>query len=454
MNIKAKHDSMRNQRINRAPWLIWLLLLAAGPGRADTLAIGVLHTFCEQIVNCADGAYPSGGLIQLADGNFYGATAYGGQIGHRAAAPDGAGTIYKITPSGVLTTLYTFCATSPTCTDGYAPFGTLTLGNDGFLYGATNQGGLNDAGSIFKVSVSGQLTTLYSFCGEGGDLCTDGAAPLAGLIQGTDGNFYGTTTAGGANAGGGTIFTITPAGELTTLYSFCAITSGDTCLDGARPQAALLQGQDGKLYGTTPAAGQFAGSVFKLEIKGALTTLYRFCTQNDCADGEDPRGTLIQDAQGNLYGTTLAGGSLLGPGGFGEGTIFKIDSKGALTTLYTFCAEGGTCPDGAGPTQLMFGPNGNFYGLTAYEGLYTGGTVFELSASNVLTTLTSFCETNETDCPTGDSPVGLTRAADGTFYGTTGDGGSGSSGLVFHLLPDEIFMSGFESSGTNAPGIR
>ena len=448
---RAKHDSMKNRRIRCVQWVIWLLLLAAGPGRANTLAIGVLHTFCNQTVNCADGASPSGGLIQLADGNFYGATAYGGQIGHRLVAPDGAGTIYEITPSGVLTTLYTFCSTSPTCTDGLAPSGTLTLGNDGFLYGVTNQGGLNNAGSIFKVSVSGQLMTLYSFCTEGGDQCTDGAAPFAGLIQGTDGNFYGTTTAGGANVHGGTIFKITPAGKLTTLYSFCAITSGNACLDGATPETALLQGKDGNLYGTTQAAGATsAGNVFRLEMNGRLTVLHSFCTQSDCADGRDPRASLIRDAQGNLYGTTLAGGSLLGPGSFGNGTIFKIAPEGTFTTLYTFCAEGGTCPDGAGPTQLMRGPNGNFYGLTGFNGFYTGGTVFELSAYNVLTTLTSFCETNSTNCPTGSIPLGFIRAVDGTFYGTTAGGGSGSSGLVFHLLPDEIFMSGFESGSSSS----
>jgi uncharacterized repeat protein (TIGR03803 family) len=189
-----------------------------------------------------DGGYPVAGLVQGSDGNFYGPTSAGG--GHNL------GTVFKITPSGTLTTLYSFAGS-----DGEFPFAGLVQGSDGNFYGTTEQGGANDQGTVFKITPSGTLTTLYSFAGS------DGAEPFAGLVQGSDGNFYGTTQLGGlgpCTGGCGTVFKITPSGALTTLYSFAGS-------DGANPDAGLVQGSDGNFYGTTHQGGaNNVGTVFRL----------------------------------------------------------------------------------------------------------------------------------------------------------------------------------------------
>jgi uncharacterized repeat protein (TIGR03803 family) len=193
--------------------------------------------------------------------------------------------------------------------------------------------------------------------------CTDGSQPQAGLIQARDGNFYGTTYAGGKNSKG-TVFKITASGTLTTLYPLCSLSS---CVDGAQPYAKLLQGADGSLYGTTSSGGKFnKGTIFKITTAGKLTTLYSFCTLASCADGQTPLGALIQATDGNFYGTTFLGGAN------NQGTIFRFKLPATLTTLYTFCKEAG-CSDGANPIAgLMQNTNGEFYG-TAMDG---GSTAF------------------------------------------------------------------------------
>jgi uncharacterized repeat protein (TIGR03803 family) len=182
------------------------------------------------------------GLIQGTDGNFYGTAGFGGANG-------GYGTVFKVTPAGTLTDLYNFCSQSD-CTDGDSPTGGIIQGTNGMFYGITNVGGTNGDGTLFKMTSSGKLTTLYNFCSKNG--CTDGSRPFAGLIQATNGNLYGTTSLGGTNGNYGTVFKITPGGKLTTLYSFCA-QSG--CTDGANPEGKLVQSTDGNFYGTTFAGG-------------------------------------------------------------------------------------------------------------------------------------------------------------------------------------------------------
>jgi uncharacterized repeat protein (TIGR03803 family) len=204
-------------------------------------------------------------------------------------------------PAQVLTTLYTFCS-QPGCTDGGKPFyGGLVQAGDGNFYGTTYLGGTKNGGTVFKVTPGGALTTLYNFCSQTN--CADGTAPTAGLVQATDGNFYGTTYSGGSNADG-TVFKITSSGTLTTLYSFC---SQPSCTDGYSPYAGLVQGSDTNFYGTTSVGGAHGfGTVFKISSQSpyTLTTLHSFSV----ADGTSPQAGLMLASDGNFYGTTVGGG--------------------------------------------------------------------------------------------------------------------------------------------------
>jgi len=333
-----------------------------------------LYSFCSQ-AGCTDGANPYGGLVQGTNGDFYGTTQSGGAGNYR--------TIFKITPRGTLTTLHSFCAQSG-CADGEYPYGSLVQATNGDLYGAALFGGANCSsscgGTIFKITPGGALTTLYSFCAQGGTACTDGSAPVGGLIQAANGDFYGVTDYGGNETGNGTVFKITPAGALTTLYSFCS-QGGSLCSDGAGANA-LIQATNGDFYGTTIFGGNETqtGIVFKITPSGAFTTLYSFCAQGgiECTDGSSPEAGLVRGSDGNFYGTTSAGGAATPT--LGYGTIFKITPAGALTTLYSFCSQGGpgVCTDGSGPqAALVQDTNGMLYGTTS-----TGGPPFGLAPSS------------------------------------------------------------------------
>src|ERR1039457_6208053 len=181
------------------------------------------------------------------------------------------------------------------------------------------------------------LTTIHRFCSQSG--CPDGLQLVAGLVQATNGDLYGTMS-GGATNSAGTIFKITPGGTLTTLYSFCSQTN---CTDGGVPYTGLVQAANGDLYGTTQVGGaNDGGTAFKITPSGTLTTLYSFCSQTNCADGAYPYAGLVQLANGDLYGTTYSGGNNY------NGTVFKITPTGTLTTLYSFCSQT-NCADGAYP---------------------------------------------------------------------------------------------------------
>ncbi|MGD0181500.1 MAG: choice-of-anchor tandem repeat GloVer-containing protein [Terriglobales bacterium] len=292
-----------------------------GPDRAGTLfkmtidgALNTLRSF-----NGTDGETPYATLIQAVNGNFYGTTVEGGaSSGCNGYA---CGTIFEITPSGTLTTLYSFCSQS-NCTDGAEPFAGLVQAANGTFYGTTTAGGAfasecggQGCGTVFKITPSGELATLYSFCSQTN--CTDGKNPDAALLQAEDGNFYGTTSGGGL--GGGTIFKITPSGTLTTLYNFC---SQSNCTDGYTPYAALIQATDGNFYGTTYLGGgggncfYGCGTVFKITAGGALTTLHSFSGP----DGEGLDAGLVQATNGKLYGTTSGGGTKI----TGTGTAFSL----------------------------------------------------------------------------------------------------------------------------------
>jgi len=304
----------------------------------------------------ADGGSPGGALVLATDGSFYGTAAFGGAHSY--------GTIFKISPIGMLTILYTFTGGA----DGGYPT-SLVLGADGNLYGTTGAGD----GTIFEITLGGALTTLYTF--------HSATVDVSMVVQGASGNFYGTTYEGGAY-NDGTVFKMTPRGTLTTLYSF---TGGS---DGGFPYGGIVIGADGNFYGTTTGDGGAYGNgtVFTLTPAGTLTTLYSFTGR---ADGSSPFGSLVQANDGNLYGTTYLGGASqpLCPSdvyGFGCGTVFRISSTGALTTLHSFA---GYPIDGAAPqSALLQATDGNFYGTTLSGGAYNAGgltsgygTVFSLS---------------------------------------------------------------------------
>jgi uncharacterized repeat protein (TIGR03803 family) len=336
-------------------------------------------------------------------------------------------------PGQTLTTLFSFDGT-----DGEQPgnYGCCTLpliqGLNGELYGATSAGGAFGGGTVFKITRAGALTTLYSFCAQGGSLCTDGYIPESGVIQSANGDLYGVTGAGGANDSPscsercGTVFRITPSGALTTLYSFCGEVNQWGCADGNLP-SGLIQTASGDFYGTTYFGGAFGGgTVFKITPSGALTTLYSFCAQVNCNDGVSPNG-LIQAANGDFYGTTNNGGTSVNC--IYCGTVYKITPSGALTTLYNFCTQGGSlCTDGEAPdAELIHATDGNFYGTTSGGGAsanctYPGGcgTIFKITPSGALTTLYSFCMQGVSVCTDGYSPsTALSQGTDGNLYGTT-----------------------------------
>jgi uncharacterized repeat protein (TIGR03803 family) len=335
-------------------------------------------------------------LVQGIDGNLYGTTAVDGANGH--------GTVFKITPAGTLTTIYSFCALT-NCTDGTYPYAGLAQDSKGNFYGTTSAGGANGDGTVFEITAAGALTTLHSFDS------TDGATPYAGLLLASDGNFYGTTGSGGAN-NEGTIFKITLTGALTTLHSFDST-------DGSLPYGGLVEDSKGNFYGTTVTGGAYGhGTVFQMTSAGTLTTLHSF----NSADGQYPYAGLVQDSKGNFYGTTTEGGTAT------DGTAFEITAAGTLTTIYNFCSQT-NCPDGSTPEAgLVQGTDGNFYGTTTFGGPNGYGTAFALTLGGTLTTLHQFDRTD------GSAPVGgLFQATNGTFYGTTYEGGTNQDGTVFSL---------------------
>ncbi len=409
---------MQRRRSFRFVFLLFSLAIfcAAAVIASPAQILTTLHSFDR-----TDGANPFAGLFQASDGNFYGTTYNGGATNE--------GTVFKITPSGTLVWVYSFCS-QPNCTDGALPVGGLIQYSDGNLYGTAGYGGANNRGTVFKITPSGTLTTLYSFCNLGS--CADGALPYAGLLLATDGNFYGTTLFGGKNSYG-EIFVITPGGSLTTLYSFCP-KSG--CLDGARPSGNLIQGADGRFYGTTQDGGanknnacavEGCGTAFAFTGGGGLTTLYNFCAQNGCTDGQTPNAGVIQATNGSLYGTTEFGGA-----NSNNGTVFKVTTTGTLTTLYSFCSVSG-CLDGQGPTAgLLQATDGNLYGTTSAGGRKGAGTIYEMNLSGALATIYTFC--SQSGCSDGEGPdAPLIQGTDGNFYGTTFIGGAHGYGAVFSL---------------------
>jgi uncharacterized repeat protein (TIGR03803 family) len=399
-------------------WMAFMLCAATA-----TLAPAQTFTNLSNF-NQTDGQWPiySGSLVQGLNGNLYGTTVSGGS--------NDDGTVFTVTRAGALTTLHNFRSAG-----GCSPYGGLVLGTSGSFYGVTSGCGANLEGTVFEITPKGVFTTLYNFCTQNN--CADGSVPFGPLIQAANGNFYGTTFSGGAN-NKGTVFKITPSGTLTTLYSFCMLAN---CTDGSQPVSGLVQGSDGNFYGTTQFGGtgtgvlfgNTGGTVFKITPAGELTTLYSFCTQTNCADGQGPQAGLVAGGHGTFYGTTYFGGT------GDDGTIFEITEGGTFTNLYNFCTGGG-CLTGADlRSALVLGTDGNFYGTASeggqgnYEGGTLGGTVFRMAPGGALTLLYSFC--SQSSCTDGTNPnAGVVQDTDGDFYGTTYEGGTNKAdGTVFKL---------------------
>jgi len=359
----------------------------------------------------ADGRAPYAGLVRDNAGNLYGTTYQGGSP---TWCPHGCGTVFKVDTAGNETVLHTFLGGK----DGaYPSYGYLLRDAAGNLYGTTYDGASPGNGTAFMISAAGKELFL-PFAGG-----ANGGHPSAGLISDPAGNFYGTTTyrgSGCAPYGCGTVFKISKTGKETVLHSF---SNGS---DGAYPYAQLLRDSAGNLYGTTQGGGtDGVGTVFEIDSSGKEKVLYSF--HADPADGNFPYAGLIEDASGNLYGTTAYGGML------GAGIVFKIDKSGQETIVYNFCAQ--FCADGGTPYgNLVMDSSGNFYGTTSSEGdpESSSGTIFKLTPTGQLTVLHTFC--SQFQCSDGAIPLdGLLLDKSGNLYGTASSGGVNNHGTVFKL---------------------
>ena len=396
--------------------LLLLVGLAAVPSVwAQTYK--VLYTF----EGGTDGAYPFAGLLRDSAGNLYGTTRGAGQAGLE-------GSVFKFTPLGKFKLLHSFVGGGP---DGAQPSSGLVRDSLGNLYGTTAGWGTSP-GTIFKLTKYGVFSVLHTFTGGAG-----GAVPLGPLVLDPAGNLYGATGAGGnptcgGGRGCGVVFKLDPSGKETVLHTF---------LGGKRgtyPNGGLIRDAAGDLYGTTLAGGGTGnhGVVFKLDPAGNETVLYAFKAE---PDGSHPNGGLIQDAAGNFYGTTLWGGKG-NCQGMSCGVVFKLDTNGNETVLYSFSGV----PDGGNPVAgLVMDPVSNLYGTTLTGGApgcldYACGVVFKLDQLGKETVLYTFVP----EGTTGFAPeAGVILDSAGNIYGTTSLGGdtpdcqTGGCGVVFKITP-------------------
>jgi len=396
--------------LRRATRLITLAFLSgflAAFAGAQTATINDLYS----LNGPTDGSTSYANLVQAPDGNFYGTAARDGA--------DGNGTIFKVTPKGEYSVLYAFQGGA----GGQYPETGLYLASDGNLYGTTFLGGNYGVGMVYRISTSGVFTSLYSFTGG-----TDGASPFAGVIEGSDGNFYGVTASGGAvNAAGftgyGTIFKMTPGGVLTTIYTF---SGGDA--DGSTPYAGLVEGSDGYLYGTgnNDEVGDTvyeSGNVFKVSKSGQFTNLYHFQGGND---GCNPDGALTEGPDGSFYGSTHNCALFANDDDqSGQGVLYNITPSGTFKTMYEFT---GQADSGHPEGQMTFGSDGNLYGTTTVS---PAGTLFQLTTSGGFTTLGLLSSSPV------ESLAGPIVGSDGNFYGTTDGGGANGSGFIFQAIPSK-----------------
>ena len=406
------HQAIR--AVSSLAWLLPSFLAVAAGTNAQTLT--TLYSFCAQ-ANCADGQNPSGILLETPGGGFYG-TASAGGIGYKVAADSaGYGLIFEISPAGALTVLHSFNGTDGATPatgviasggnlygtfDGFAPeaysgsaipggifqltpSGTLTvldsvlesvdltledwspisgltIGPDGAFYGVIQNGCTLNCGSVFRMTPTGALQTVFVFNGADTD------AGYSALTLGPDGNFYGTAWSGG-------IYRLTPAGTFTLLNTFLN-PNGTT----SAPVGGLAFGPDGNLYGMTEYGGtnENSGITFRITPSGTLTTVYQLNGSSAPISGfpvVDPNATLVLGPDGNFYGVTEYGGACPSDPLYACGTIFRISPSGNFATVYTFNGNDGRQP----VTGLTLGSDGNFYGTTYYGGAKDAGTIFRLT---------------------------------------------------------------------------
>jgi uncharacterized repeat protein (TIGR03803 family) len=417
--------------------------------RSRAGAISVLHSF-----DGTDGAAPVGDLVRGSDGQFYGTTSAGGQFGY--------GTAFKISSSGRLSSLHAF-----SIGEGGPPRAGLLAAGDGNFYGTSagaydNSGGAppvfhaSSYGALFRLSPSGSVTVLHRFSGG-----SDGAQPLAALIQGSDGNLYGTTSElldsvsiHPAAISWGTVFRLTLSGTLTTLYTFDGI-------HGGNPRGRLLEGSDGRFYGTTASVIAWgfpghSGSVFSVSAAGSFASLHTF--DGSSPDGSAPRGGLVAGGDGNFYGMTdssffrvTRAGALTTMHSFAgddapttdvlvraldgnfvgatHSTLFQITSSGALRTLNRLGYQAGGDPG----TGLLLASDGNFYGATEAGGAFGRGTLFRYTRAGGVVVLYSFSASPFTR--------GLVQGSDGNLYGSTANGGASGNGSIFRLTRRGVFST-------------
>lgn len=373
-----------------------------------TFALGLpvqAQTFTSLVsFNGSDGAVPyNGSLAQATNGNYYGSTYGGGSDG----------TVFLLTPTGTLKHIYNFCSLA-NCADGTNPWSSPVLASDGNLYGTTNVGGnSNNSGTVYKITPSGKLTTLYSFCPS--QPCNDGQFPI-GLIQGFDGNFYGVASEGGA-FGQGTFFQLSPTGKFKLLHTFCATGS---CSGGSFPLAAPMQASNGIFYGVTSSGGSnSSGTIYQISPSGSFKVLYNFCSQASCADGSDSEAALVEDNAGNLYGTTYSGGAN------GDGEVFRLAPGNQFSVLHSFNGADGSNSLSA----VTFANDGDLYGTTVAGGTFNDGVIFQLTTQGAFSTLFSFC--NNSGCAGNQPQTTLLQATNGLLYGATPAGGSSNDGTLF-----------------------
>jgi uncharacterized repeat protein (TIGR03803 family) len=360
-----------------------------GPANAGVvykLVSGTHETVLYTFMFGSDGAYPYAGVILDSAGNLYGTA---------TEAVQAEGVVYKLTPAGQQTVLYSFNGES-----GSYPLGSIVLDANGNLYGTTSKGG-SGSGVVYELNAAGTEAVLHRFAGP------DGSYPYGGLTLNAAGHLCGTTSQGGTDSEGA-VFTMDAAGTEAVLFNFPG--PGD----GTQPDAGVTLDAAGNLYGTTVDGGPAGhGVVYRVSTSGQETILYSF---TGGADGSSPSSAVVLDSAGNIYGTTLEGGTN------NDGAVYKVDPAGNETVLHTF-----DYTDGSGPNGLISDSAGNLYGATFVGGPSYGGVVFKLTTSGTYTMLYGF-GTGANSGPVGN----LARDTAGNLYGNT-EGNSGGLGVVFKL---------------------